>query len=61
MRENGEYQPSNDELEHIQAVLQLLNIMDKDHRFETAVNAKNMEKEVRTMSEWLTRVINDRG
>ena len=59
MRENRQYQPSTDELEHMQAVLQLLNIMDKDHRFETAVNEKNKEKEVKTMSEWLTKVINE--
>lgn len=58
MRENGEYIPSNDELDHIQAVLQLLNVFDKDRRFETAANDKTGAKEVRTMSEWLTNVIN---
>ena len=48
------------ELSHIESVLQLLNVMDKDHRFETAVNEKNDErKEIRKMSEWLTKVIND--
>ena len=37
-----------------------LNVMDKDHRFETMINEKTArEKEVRTMSEWLTRVINE--
>ncbi len=59
MREDGEYRPNDDELEHIQSVLQLMNVMDKDHRFETAVNEREAGKEVRTMSEWLTRVINE--
>ena len=59
MRETGEYVPSSDRMEHIQSVLQLLNVMDKDHRFEMAVNQENGAKEVRTMSEWLTRVINE--
>ena len=59
MRENREYRPSDDELEHIESVLQLLNVMDKDHRFETAINERKAGKEARTMSEWLTRVINE--
>ena len=59
MREDGEYRPSDDELQHIQSVLQLLNVMDRDHRFETAVNERKAGKEARTMSEWLTRVINE--
>ena len=59
MRENGEYKPSDDELEHIESVLQLLNVMDKDHRFETEINERITGKEVRKMSEWLTRVIDE--
>ena len=60
MRENGEYCPSDDELAHIESVLQLLNVMDQDHRFEQVINERNERgKEVRTMSEWLTRVINE--
>ena len=59
MREDGEYKPSDDELEHIESVLQLLNVMDKDHRFETEINDRITGKEVRKMSEWLTRVINE--
>ena len=58
MRENGEYIPSDDELDHIQAVLHLLNVFDKDHRFETIANGRDKAKEVRTMSEWLTNLIN---
>ena len=58
IREKGEYKPSDDEMQHITEVLQLLNVMDKDHRFETAVNEKTA-KEAKTMSEWLTRVLNE--
>ena len=32
--------------------------MDRDYRFETVINERKGEKEVRTMSEWLSRVIN---
>ena len=59
MRETGDYHPGDEELEHIESVLQLLNVMDRDHRFETAVNNAKQGKEARTMSEWLTRVINE--
>jgi len=45
-------------MQHITEVLQLLNVMDRDHRFETAVNEKTA-KEAKTMSEWLTRVLNE--
>ena len=33
--------------------------MDKDHRFETEINERKTGREVRKMSEWLTRVINE--
>ena len=33
--------------------------MDKDRRFETAINERKDMKEARTMSEWLDRVINE--
>ncbi len=59
IRESGEYYPSNDELKHIHSVLQLLNVMDHDHRFENVANERQEAKEIRTMSEWLTRVINE--
>ena len=60
MRESGDYHPSDDELAHIESVLQLLNVMDKDHRFESAVNERlEGKKEVRKMSEWLSRVIDE--
>ena len=59
MRESGDYKPSDDELAHIESVLQLLNVMDKDHRFETAINKRKEVKGVRKMSEWLTKVINE--
>ena len=62
MRESGEYCPPADDLElkHIESVLHLLNVMDRDNRFQTAVNTQSDgKKEVRKMSEWLTRVINE--
>ena len=49
MREDRKYSPSDDELSHIESVLQLLNVMDADHRFETAVNEREEGKKVRTM------------
>ena len=33
--------------------------MDKDHRFEMMLNDGKQEKEVKTMSEWLTRVLDE--
>ena len=59
MQEDGEYRPSDDEISHIESILQLLNVMDKDHRFELSVNERENAKEARTMSEWLTKVINE--
>ena len=57
MRENGDYHPSDDEMEHIEAVMQLLNVMDRDSRFQIAVNDRMEQKGGRKMSEWLTRVL----
>jgi hypothetical protein len=34
MRENREYTPSRDKLDHVQETLQLLSVMTGDHRFE---------------------------
>ena len=59
MRENGDYHPSDDEMEHIEAVMQLLNVMDRDSRFQTAINDRIEQKGVKKMSEWLTRVLNE--
>ena len=51
MRENGDYKPGDDVVEHVESILHLLNVMDKDHRFETMLNDGKQEKEVKTMSE----------
>ena len=59
MQEDGDYKPSDDELKHVEAVLQLLNVMDDDHRFAMFLNEKEKAKGAKTMSEWLTRVINE--
>ena len=37
MRENYEYQPAPEKIRHVQEVLQLLNVMTRDDRFEEAV------------------------
>ena len=59
MRENGNYNPGTEVLDHIQEVLQLLNVMEQDHRFEKAMNEHNAERKERTMSEWLSRVLKE--
>ena len=38
MRKNGEYQPSEMELQHVDEVLKLLSVMSGDSRFEEAIN-----------------------
>ena len=57
MREKGEYNPGNEIVQHIQAVLRLLNVMDKEKRFEEKINKEVREGKVNTMSEWLDKVI----
>ena len=37
-RENGDYEPSLQDLTHVQETLQLLSIMTNDHRFEEVYN-----------------------
>ncbi len=58
MRENGEYIPSPERLQHVEAVLQLLSIMTDDTRFEDVLNQKEIIREggVHNMNEWLDRV-----
>ena len=58
MRENGEYIPSPERLQHVEAVLQLLSIMTDDTRFEDVLNQKDYIHEggVHNMCEWLDRV-----
>lgn len=57
MRENRNYNPGNETVKHIEAVLQLLNVMDKEKRFEEKINEEVAEGKVKTMSEWLDKVI----
>ena len=59
LRENRNYIPSQEKLDHIQEVLQLLNVMDEDHLFENAQNEATVWKEVSTMSEWLQRALDE--
>ena len=59
-QENGDYEPSSQELTHVQETLQLLSIMTNDHRFEEVYNAASngQEGEVRNMCEILDKVEN---
>ena len=58
MREHGNYVPSPEKLEHVQAVLQLLSIMTDDTRFEDVLNQEDLIEEggIRNMNEWLDRI-----
>ena len=55
-RENGDYTPSPEKLDHVQATLQLLSVMTKDHRFEEAYNGSVEEGGVQNMCDVLDRV-----
>ena len=55
-RENGNYIPSPEKLDHVKAVMQLLSVFEKDRRYEEVFN-KTVEKgEIDNMNEWLDRV-----
>ena len=56
MREKGDYEPSPENLEHVQATLQLLSVMTQDHRFEDVYNSQDQEGGVKNMCEFLDRV-----
>ena len=58
MRESGDYQPSPDQLDHVEATLQLLSVMTGDHRFEEVINSSGPEGGVQSMCEVLDRVEN---
>ena len=55
-RMNGEYQPSAEKIDHVQAVLQLLRVMTNDHRFEEVANNAH-EGEITNMCEVLDKII----
>ncbi len=55
-RMNGEYHPSAEKINHVQAVLQLLRVMTNDHRFEDVAN-KSQEGEVTNMCEVLDKIV----
>lgn len=55
MRENGNYIPSPEKIQHVQETLRLLNVMTRDERFEEAYN--RVEKgDVQTMCDVLDKV-----
>lgn len=59
MRETGNYDPGTEVVEHIQEVLHLLNVMDKEKRFEIKMNDNVEAGKEKTMSEWLDRVLRE--
>ena len=54
-RMNGEYHPSAEKINHVQAVLQLLRVMANDHRFEDVATG-SQEGEITNMCEVLDRI-----
>ena len=59
-QENGDYEPSLQDLAHVQETLQLLSVMTSDHRFEDVYNeASDAQKgEMRNMCEILDKIEN---
>ena len=60
-QENGDYEPSLQDLAHVQETLQLLSVMTNDHRFEDVYNeASDAQKgEMRNMCEILDKIENN--
>ena len=59
MQRNGDYIPSREEIDHVEAVLQLLRIMTDDSRFEDVLNkgdGAESEGGIHNMCEVLDRV-----
>ena len=57
LRENGDYDPNKEELDHIQETIQLLGVLTGDYRFEMAMNeVDNGQGGVNTVSEVLDRI-----
>ena len=54
-RENGDYKPSPEKLHHVKAVLELLSVMEKDSRFEQAMNMSDQKGDVKNMCDVLDR------
>ena len=59
-QQNGDYEPSLQDLAHVQETLQLLSVMTNDHRFEDVYNeASDAQKgEMRNMCEILDKIEN---
>jgi hypothetical protein len=52
---NGEYHPSAEKINHVQAVLQLLRVIANDHRFEDVATG-SQEGEITNMCEVLDKI-----
>lgn len=55
MRENNDYKPAPDEVKHMQEILQLLNVMTGEHRFEDECN-NQMKGVPKSMNDFWDRV-----
>ena len=58
-RESGDYRPSAERLNHVEATLQLLSVMTRDNRFEEAINSNQAEGGIQNMCDVLDRVENE--
>ena len=57
LRENGDYDPNKEELDHIQETILLLGVLTGDYRFEMAMNEADIGRGgVNTVSEVLDRI-----
>ena len=56
-RKNGTYKAGRDEIRHVNAVLQLLKVMEKDERFDLVTNSSGKEGGIRTMCDVIDHYI----
>ncbi len=56
MRKNSTYEPSRQQIRHVDAVMKLLSVFGEDERFRLINTNIGTEKGVNTMCEWLDKV-----
>ena len=57
MRKNNTYNPSSQELRHVDEVLKLLSVFGEDERFKAVSSGKIAEGGIANMNKWLDEVI----
>ena len=55
-RETGNYVPEPEKIRHVQAIMQLLSVMTRDHRFEEVYNESQREGGIENMCQVLDRI-----